>query len=93
MRAKQERAIYRAVAITWEEFGVCSEFVMQLLGDADKLDRDALDKVVELFKARVIRGPAEAGRCWEVLLVNADDALPERVGELLERGERRHGRR
>jgi hypothetical protein len=48
--AKQERAIYRAVAITWEEFGVCSEFVMQLLRDADKLDRDVLDKVVELFK-------------------------------------------
>jgi hypothetical protein len=50
MRAKQERAIYRAVAITWEEFGVCSEFVVQLLKDADKLDRDVLDKVVELFK-------------------------------------------
>jgi hypothetical protein len=48
--AKQERAIYRAVAITWEEFGVCSEFVMQLLRDADKLDRDVLDKVVQLFK-------------------------------------------
>jgi len=50
IRAKQERAIYRAVAITWEEFGVCLEFVVQLLKDADKLDRDVLDKVVELFK-------------------------------------------
>jgi hypothetical protein len=50
IRAKQERAIYRAVAITWEEFGVCSEFVVQLLRDADKLDRDVLDKVVELFR-------------------------------------------
>jgi hypothetical protein len=50
VHAKQERAIYRAVAITWEEFGVCSEFVMQLLRDADKLDREVLDKVVELFK-------------------------------------------
>jgi hypothetical protein len=50
IRAKQERAIYRAVAITWEEFGVCSEFVVQLLRDADKLDREVLDRVVELFK-------------------------------------------
>jgi hypothetical protein len=50
LRAKQERAIYRAVAITWEEFGVCSEFVVQLLRDAEKLDREVLDKVVELFK-------------------------------------------
>jgi hypothetical protein len=50
IRAKQERPIYRAVAITWEEFGVCSEFVMQLLRDAEKLDRDVLDKVVQLFK-------------------------------------------
>jgi hypothetical protein len=50
VRAKQDRAIYRAVAITWEEFGVCSEFVVQLLKDADKLDRDVLDKVVELFR-------------------------------------------
>ena len=50
IRAKQQSAVYRAVAITWEEFGVCSEFVVQLLKDADKLDRDVLDKVVELFK-------------------------------------------
>jgi len=50
IRAKQDRAIYRAVAITWEEFGVCAEFVVQVLRDADKLDRDVLDKVVELFK-------------------------------------------
>jgi hypothetical protein len=50
LRARQERAVYRAVAITWEEFGICTEFVMQLLRDADKLDKDVLDKVIELFK-------------------------------------------
>jgi hypothetical protein len=50
LRAKQERTLYRAVAITWEEFGICSEFAVQLLRDADKLDRDVLDRVVELFK-------------------------------------------
>jgi hypothetical protein len=50
LRAKQQRAVYRAVAITWEEFGICAEFVIQLLRDSDKLDKDVLDRVVELFK-------------------------------------------
>ena len=59
------------MAITWEEFGVCSEFVVQLLKDADKLDRDVLDKVVELFKGEKpawgTSAPSGERRCRELL--------------------------